>query len=183
MAINEIPKLITKIKAVSNTVAFTAPARSAEKVISSMQEAGPVWTGRFANSWIIQNQQLGVLADGTQQAGLPSPIKFKIKPNRSAVKRALVSGKSVFSITNMVDYASQAADLADFIPAPTGFEPDNVIRGTRETKRGIPESAVSSDGPDRATAPLDWFSDYAQKGGRMQKEVETTFRGVFEGLK
>ena len=181
MAKNEIPKLLERIKAVSYTVAFTAPARSSEKVIDSMQKVGPRWTGRFSNSWIIQNEQLGLLADGTQQPGDPSPIKFAISPSRTAIKRALKSGKSIFSITNMTPYANQAADLEDFVAEPVGFEPDNVKRGERENKRGL--VSVFDEGPDRATAELDWFSDYAQSGGTMQSEVENTFRRIFERVK
>ena len=181
MAKNEIPKLLEKIKAVSHTVAFTAPARSSEKVIESMQKVGPRWTGRFSNSWIIQNEQLGVLADGTQQPGDPSPVKFGITPSRTAIKRALTSGKSIFSITNVTPYANQATDLEDFAAEPVGFEPDNVKRGERESKRGL--VSIFDEGPDRATADLDWFSVYAQSGGTMQSEVENTFRRIFEGVK
>ena len=64
---------------------------------------------------------------------------------------------------------------------PVGFEPDNVKRGERESKRGL--VSIFDEGPDRATADLDWFSVYAQSGGTMQSEVENTFRRIFEGVK
>ena len=180
---NEIPKLITRIKAVSQAVTFTAPARSSEKVISALQKAGPNWTGKFANSWIIQNKQLGLLADGTQQPGEISPVKFEIRPSRTAIKRALAAGKSVFEISNMTSYANQAADLEDFIPGPAGPEPPNVLRGERENRRGIPPSNLDPEGLDRATAPLDWFTTYASKSGTMQSDVDAAFKQVFERIK
>ena len=61
MAKNEIPKLIARIKVVSETVSYTAPARASEKVTDSLQQLGPRWTGLFSNSWFIQSKDYGLI--------------------------------------------------------------------------------------------------------------------------
>ena len=183
MARNEIPKLIARIKVVSETVSYTAPARATEKVVKTLQDIGPRWTGLYSNSHVIDAKQFGLLAVGSGQQGNPSPIVFNGRPSRTSVKKVLATGKSVFLIGNDAPYANQATDLEPFRPEEFTSEPPlkPVREGMRDQFRGL--RTITDEGSNLETAPLDWFTDYAQKGGKMQKEVETTFANIFNKLK
>ena len=183
MARNEIPKLIARIKVVSETVSYTAPARATEKVVKTLQDIGPRWTGLYSNSHVIDAKQFGLLAVGSGQQGNPSPIVFNGRPSRTSVKKVLATGKSVFLIGNDAPYANQATDLEPFRPERFTSEPPlkPVREGIRDVFRGL--RTITDEGFNNETAPLDWFTDYAQKGGKMQKEVETTFANIFNKLK
>ena len=183
MARNEIPKLIARIKVVSETVSYTAPARATEKVVKTLQDIGPRWTGLYSNSHVIDAKQFGLLAVGSGQQGNPSPIVFNGRPSRTSVKKVLATGKSVFLIGNDAPYANQATDLEPFRPEKFTSEPPlkPVREGIRDVFRGL--RTITDEGFNNETAPLDWFTDYAQKGGKMQKEVETTFANIFNKLR
>ena len=183
MAKNEIPKLIARIKVVSETVSYTAPARATEKVVKTLQDIGPRWTGLYSNSHVIDAKQFGLLAVGSGQQGNPSPIVFNGRPSRTSVKKVLATGKSVFLIGNDAPYANQATDLEPFRPERFTSEPPlkPVREGIRDVFRGL--RTITDEGFNNETAPLDWFTDYAQKGGKMQKEVETTFANIFNKLR
>jgi len=188
MARNEIPKLIARIKVVSETVSYTAPARATEKVVKTLQDIGPRWTGLYSNSHVINAKQFGLLAVGSGQQGNPSPIVFNRRPSRTSVKKVLATGKSVFLIGNDAPYANQATDLEPFRPLSNknlDLPLKTQIFGERKDRRGLVKTDLEdlTSGPNSATAPLDWFTDYAQKGGKMQKEVETTFANIFNKLK
>mgnify|MGYP003140583457 CR=1 FL=1 len=184
MAINEIPKLIEKINLVAELVSYTAPSKATEKVVKTLQAEGPRWTGLFSNSYVINAEQYGLLANGSKQEGNPTPVLFGKRPSRNSVRKVLAAGKSTFLIGNDVYYADQAADLETFRP-PNNPNFDLPLKtqiiGERRDRRGLAVEDLT--GPNTATAPLDWFTDYAQKGGRMQKEVETTFKNVFNRFK
>ena len=183
MAINEIPKLIEKINLVGELVSYTAPSKATEKVVKTLQDIGPRWTGLFSNSYVINAEQYGLLADGSQQQGNPTPVLFGRRPSKSSVHKVLAAGKSTFLIGNNAYYAEEAIDAIPYTPEPFN-QPDPLkdfevgVRNPGDT-RGMNPANLDPQGNNRQTAPLDWFSDYAQKGGRMQKEVETTFKNVF----
>tara|TARA_R100000734_G_scaffold6595_1_gene5545 strand:- start:411 stop:965 length:555 start_codon:yes stop_codon:yes gene_type:complete len=184
MAINEIPKLIKKINQVAEVVSYTAPARATEKVTDSLQQLGPRWTGFFSNSWFVESKGYGIIADGSRQEGNPVPIRFSGLPPRSGVKRVLASGVSKFFIGNNAYYAEEAIDAVPYTPEP--FDQPEPLKkaksglrkpgGTRGMKN------LDINGPNRQTAQLDWFPKYAA-GGNMQKEIESTFKSVFEKIK
>jgi hypothetical protein len=188
MARNEIPKLINRLKIVSRALTYTAPARATEKVVKTLQVIGPRWTGLFSNSYIIKSEQYGLIADGSQQTGNPTPVLFSGGPPVSAVEKVLAAGESIFLIGNNVYYAEQATDLEGFRP-PSNKNLDLPLKtqifGERKDRRGLVRTDLEglTSGPNSATAPLDWFTDYAQKGGKMQAEVETAFKSVFEKIK
>ena len=183
MAKNEIPKLINRLKIVSRALTYTAPARATEKVVKTLQVIGPRWTGLFSNSYIIKSEQYGLIADGSQQTGNPTPVLFSGGPPVSAVEKVLAARESIFLIGNNVYYAEQATDLEGFRPEEFTSEPPlkPVREGIRDQFRGL--RTITDEGVNLETAPLDWFTDYAQKGGKMQTEVETAFKSVFEKIK
>ena len=186
MARNEIPKLIARIKVVSETVSYTAPARASEKVTDSLQQLGPRWTGLFSNSWFIQSKDYGLIGDGTGQPGNPRPIRIAGSPPRSKVKQVIASGSSTFSIVNDIYYSQEAIDAVPYTPEP--FDQPDPLKdfkvGVRNPgdKRGMKPSNLNAQGNNRQTADLDWFPKYAA-GGKMQKDVETTFASIFNKLR
>ena len=109
---------------------------------------------------------------------------FGKRPSRNSVRKVLAAGRSTFLIGNDVYYADQAADLETFRP-PNNPNFDLPLKtqiiGERRDRRGLVVEDLT--GPNTATAPLDWFTDYAQKGGKMQKEVESTFKNVLSKIK
>ena len=184
MAKNEIPKLIEKINLVAEAISYTAPARATEKVVKTLQAIGPRWTGLFSNSYVINAEQYGLLANGSKQEGNPTPVLFGGDPSINSVNKVLAAGRSTFLIGKDVYYADQAADLETFRP-PNNPNFDLPLKtqiiGERRDRRGLVVEDLT--GPNTATAPLDWFTDYAQKGGKMQKEVESTFKNVLSKIK
>ena len=54
---------------------LTADLRlAAEQTVSELQKAGPLWTGRFANSWVIETSG-GSRSSVARRRGLPQPVK------------------------------------------------------------------------------------------------------------
>jgi len=184
MAKNEIPKLIARIKVVSETVSYTAPARASEKVTDSLQQLGPRWTGLFSNSWFIQSKDYGLIGDGTGQPGNPRSIRIAGSPPRSKVKQVIASGSSTFSIVNDIYYSQEAIDAVPYTPEP--FDQPEPLKqaksGFREPGGTRGMKNLDKNGPNRQTAQLDWFPKYAA-GGKMQKDVETTFANIFNKLR
>jgi len=184
MAKNEIPKLIARIKVVSETVSYTAPARASEKVTDSLQQLGPRWTGLFSNSWFIQSKDYGLIGDGTGQPGNPRPIRITGSPPRSKVKQVIASGSSTFSIVNDIYYSQEAIDAVPYTPEP--FDQPEPLKqaksGFREPGGTRGMKNLDKNGPNRQTAQLDWFPKYAA-GGKMQKDVETIFANIFNKLR
>ena len=169
---------------VAEVVSYTAPARATEKVTDSLQQLGPRWTGFFSNSWFIESKGYGIIADGSRQEGSPVPIRFSGLPPRSGVKRVLASGVSKFFIGNNAYYAEEAIDAVPYTPEP--FDQPEPLKKAKSGFRepGGTRGMVNLDrnGPNRQTAQLDWFPKYAA-GGNMQKEIESTFKSVFEKIK
>ena len=102
MARNEIPKLVEKINLVAELVSYTAPSKATEKVVKTLQAEGPRWTGLFSNSYVINAEQYGLLANGSKQEGNPTPVLFGKRPSRNSVRKVLATGRSTFLIGNDV---------------------------------------------------------------------------------
>lgn len=133
-------------------------ARSAQGIVKELQEAGPSWSGKFANSWeIASSSQVssGTGAEGAPQrltAPMLTPEEFKFKPE---IK---------YYIANKAPYADVALDLKEGNFEYPGKEP------RKEAKRGTRVGDIRGDlkgteGPNRSTAPLDWYRTYIQGGG------------------
>ena len=140
------------------------PARAAEEIVVDLQEAGPVWTGEFSNSWRIST------SDGRTTAGSGSPGM----PQR--ISSPLVSGRGfafddvLYSIDNFSNHADVALDLIEGTFIDPGTEPlKDAVRGTR-TSRYRGAVVESADGGNRRTAPLDWYSNYL-RGGYINRRI------------
>ena len=138
--------------------AQSAARHAAVEIMNDLAEAGPNWTGEFANSWVADAPGVGPGPQGSY----PYTIRdtAKLPDTVAAFKR---NPKLV--IKNTTDYAMQAMDLeeGDFqaIGDPIG---EVVAEGKRY---GARRGQVSNDGEgnSRSTAELDWFNTYVSGGG------------------
>lgn len=171
---------ITDIANFAESATLIGPIRAAERIVSELQDEGPVWTGRFANSWRIEGPQ-GQVAEGTGQPGLPRPVKFMAAPFTgpqalsTLVRTTVLKDKVVFTISNFASgregpYALKAMDIEEGKYEYPGVEP------IKDAKEGVRLSGIRGDlslaegGPNRRTAPVDWYGNYV-RGGALDKSV------------
>jgi len=161
---NDFMRLAKNIEA-----GFLAPfiigvARSAENIVLQLQEQGPAWSGQFSNSWEIASASkvsTGTGASGPAQR-LKAPIlstdEFKFKPE---IK---------YYIANKAPHADIALDLVESSYRYPGYEPlKQAERGNRISGlRG--DLSINASGPNRRTAPLDWYTTYL-RGGAIDKTI------------
>jgi hypothetical protein len=160
---------------------FLAPfilgvAQSAQAVVRDLQAQGPAWSGKFSNSWEIASASK--VTSGSGAVGAPqrllAPIltvdEFKFKPELK------------YYIANKAPYADVALDLVEGPYRYPGFEPiKKAERGNRISGiRG--DLSVSSSGPNRRTAPLDWYTTYV-RGGSIDKRISTYMDQALRNVK
>jgi hypothetical protein len=177
---NEIGRLLQNADRFGTAFFSRAPAAAAEKVVAELQERGPAWTGRFSNSWQISSESRVV--SGTGQEGPPQKLSAPLLSGRELLFKPVVK----YTISNFASgpqgpYALVAMDLQEgtFInPGTPPLKPFD--RGTRTSgTRG--QLTASATGPNRRTAPLDWFSTYVQ-GGQIDKAVRVSFDQALRGI-
>jgi hypothetical protein len=165
---------------------FLAPfilgvARSAQGVVKELQDAGPSWSGEFSNSWEIATASK--VTSGSGAPGAPQRIlapvlttdEYKFKPE---VK---------YYIANKAPHADVALDLAPYIPEldkNVKFGPPQKASNLRYGIRpaGGKRGELTGSGPNRATAPLDWYATYVQ-GGRIDKTISTYMDQALRSVK
>jgi len=161
---NDFIKLAEKLEAAVLAPLILGAARSAQAVVKDLQELGPAWSGEFSNSWEIATESK--VSSGSGSPGLPqrllapilTPKEYKFKPE---VK---------YYIANKAPHADVALDLVESTYRYPGFDPikeperGNRVSGTRG------DLSLQADGPNRRTAPLDWYTTYL-RGGRIDKTV------------
>lgn len=163
--LNELDRLAENIDRIAVAAFSRGPARAAEEIVTDLQEAGPVWSGRFSNSWEIST------SDGRRTAGSGAPGM----PKRIAAP--LLSGRGFafddvkYTVSNFSSYADQARDLVEGDYIDPGTLPlKEYDRGTRVS--GIRGDLIGNDeGPNRSTAPLDWYTTYV-RGGAIDKRIK-----------
>lgn len=178
MARQDLGKLLVNLDRFAASATQIGPIRAAEKIIEELQQAGPAWSGEFSNSWQITGPQ-NQTAKGTGAPGRPVPVRFKGGPFTgpqalfTAGKRFALKDKTVFKISNFSSHAFVAMDLEESTYIDPGITPIKpVIEGIRiGGYRG--DLSRQSDGPNRATAPLDWYTNYV-RGGNLDRTVQLT---------
>jgi hypothetical protein len=148
---------------------FLAPfivgvARSAQGVVKDLQTRGPAWSGEFSNSWEIATASKVV--SGTGAPGAPQRLlaplltvnEFKFKPELK------------YYIANKAPYADVALDLTPYVrELDTSVDfPATPVKGKvtyGKRPAGGKRGDVTGDGPNRSTAPLDWYTTYVKAGG------------------
>ena len=180
MARNEINRLLGNLDRLATAAFSRAPAAAAEKTVADLQERGPVWTGRFSNSWQISSGSRVV--SGSGQTGQPQKLSSPLLSGRELLGNPVVK----YTISNFATgpqgpYALQAMDLAEGIFINPGTPPlKPATYGTRVSgiRGDIPSG---TKGPNRSTAPLHWFTDYV-KGGYIDRTVRVSFDQALRGI-
>jgi hypothetical protein len=170
MLIDQLQKAIKDIDRFAASATQIGPLKAAERIITELQYAGPAWSGQFGNSWQIEGPQ-GQAARGTGAAGQLQPVKFTQGPFTgrqafsTAFRTALSTNKIVFTISNFSSHADEARDLKESVYIDPRISPIKPIeRGERRSGiRG--DLSVDGTGPNRRTAPLDWYATYLRGGG------------------
>lgn len=163
-------KPLSQLRRDARRKAQSAARHAAVEIMNDLAEAGPVWSGRFSNSWVADAPGVGPGPDGTY----PYTIRDtpKLPDTVAAAKR---SPKLI--IRNTTDYALQAMDLEEGTFKAVGDPKGPVVK--EGTRFGNLRGQVSSgDGNSRSTAELDWFSKYVRAGG-MQKSLGKGVRIAF----
>ena len=163
--LNELDRLAENLDRIAVAAFSRGPARAAEEIVVDLQEEGPIWSGRFSNSWQIET------GDGRRTAGSGAPGM----PQR--VLAPLLSGRGFafddvkYTVSNFSSYANEARDLVEGRYIDPGIDPlKPYTRGTRVS--GYRGDLVGNDeGPNRSTAPLDWYTTYV-RGGAIDRRIK-----------
>jgi len=157
---NDFMKLLENIEAGFLSPFILGVAQSAQGVVKELQERGPSWSGKFANSWEIASESKVSSGSGSPGAPqrLPAPIltpkEYKFKPE---VK---------YYIANKSQHADYALDLKEGRFWPNG-EPkaprDVVLSGSRPNKDHKRGAVQPGDGEATSSAELDWYVRYIQE--------------------
>jgi len=183
MAGNGFKELLRWADRAAVNALYSSRARAAEDVIKDLQERGQLWSGKFSNSWRISTPtgtQSGVLGQQTP----PRPVQAPSLTGADVRTKLL---GSPFEVDNVADYADIACDLKPGNFEDPGIAPlkepsyGNRERGIRGEPWPVPESR-GVDGPNRSTAPLDWFTTYVD-GGEMDRTIERAMRNGERGFR
>ena len=148
--------------------------KGAEIIVEALQDAGPQWSGKFSNSWVMKTRTQTVA--GTMSVGLPNRIKAP-KPRGRDILRG---NEWVIRIENMAPYAAIAMDLEEgkfsrkwYPNGPVNKAKWDTSGGGRRMGPTIPpmRRGVTNylEGVSASrTAPLDWFTTF-KKGGKVNK--------------
>jgi hypothetical protein len=162
--LNELDRLGQNLDRLAVAAFSRGPARAAEEIVVDLQEAGPVWSGKFSNSWQIET------TDGRRTAGDGGPGLPRRVPAPLLSGRGFAFDDIKYTISNFAPYADEARDLAEGAFIDPGTTP------LKEYKRGTRVSGYRGDligddeGPNRSTAPLDWYTTYA-RGGAIDRRI------------
>lgn len=163
--LNELDRLGDNLDRLAVAAFSRGPARAAEEIVVDLQEAGPVWSGRFSNSWQIET------SDGRRTAGSGSPGLPQRVPAPLLSGRGFVFDDVKYTISNFSTYSDEARDLVEGRYIDPGTTPlKEYDRGTRIS--GIRGDLIGDDeGPNRSTAPLDWYATYV-RGGAIDRRIK-----------
>jgi hypothetical protein len=147
----------------------SAARHAAAEIMNDLAEAGPLWGGEFANSWVANAPGVGKGPQGSY------PYTIRDTPALPDTQKA-VNRNPKLVIVNTTDYALQAMDLEEGYFIDPGTEPKGpvVLEGRRYGQMRTDIGPSEGESTSRATAPKDWFTTYINGGG-MQKSLE---RGV-----
>jgi hypothetical protein len=180
MAKNQLQRLAQNLDRFAVAAFSRAPAAASEKVVVDLQKLGPAWTGRFSNSWQIASESRVVSGSGNK--GNPQKISAPLLTGKELLFKPVVK----YTISNFATgpqgpYALKAMDLEEGVFINPGTPPlKPADRGTRTNGiRG--QLNISGEGPNRRTAPLDWFTTYT-KGGAIDRTIRVSFEQATKGI-
>ena len=183
MAKNTTKKLINELERVFGVLIYESPVKAAERVVTELQQEGPIWTGKYANSWQIE-------AAGTRRAGNAQPVKSpKMTPKK--IKQAQKRGFIEWEISNLARSAPYAEDkkLGRFRRGKAGSkvignEPRTALGQSKFQQSGSGRKGLTKRGDTGGgtpgilsgkTAELDWLPK-TLKGGELKGKLRLEFK-------
>ena len=150
---------------------------AAVQVMNDLAEKGPVWSGKFRDSWIAISKQ----KEGASASNGSFPYNLNNVPQLSLKQKEQVKK---IEITNTSKWAKYALDLEEGRFFPPKEQPNPKGEIVKSGKRDITSTTFrgdisSGDGKARITARLDWYSTYL-KGGEFKQSLE---KGLKMGFK
>lgn len=153
---------------------------AAETIVKELQESGPVWSGEFANSWVIETSG-GNKSGGSGAKTVPQPVTGPLLSGAELYLKPEVK----YTIYNVARHAGKAIDEEPGIffrpkdfpePLQENLNPKLIKYGTRENNiRG--DLDLSGAGNTR-TAPLDWYDTYL-KGKKIDRTIKISMDRAF----
>lgn len=142
----------------------SAARHSAVQIMNDLANAGPNWSGEFANSWTADAPGVGVGSDGSY------PYTIRNTPTLPDTVVAVARNPKLL-ISNTTSYAMQAMDLEEGLFINPGTEPQgNVVLEGKRIGRMRTDIISAQEPTSRATATQDWFTTYVN-GGAMQNSL------------
>ena len=153
---------------------------AAVNIMNDLAEAGPVWSGKFQDSWVALPEGNSVGSGGRYPYSLNDVPEIKL--SLAQARSALLPGGKTYTIENTQPYAAYALDLEEGVFRQIGFPEGKIVaQGTRNNGKvpGIRgDVQTDADGTAISTAPKDWYTTYINGGG-MQKALELGVRTAF----
>ena len=154
---------------------------STKEVMNGLAEAGPVWSGKFRDSWVAEGK--GAKTKGGKVGSYPYTL-WNV-PKLSITLKELRRVKRI-EIKNTAKYAAIAMDKEPGVfeiqdkkgrfltrPSPIKNKSGYIERGTRVS--GLRGDIESGGGNNRSTAPLDWYETF-NSGGKLDQALERGIR-------
>ena len=185
---NGLPTFIKELDRWAASAAFTGPINAAQKTVDELQQAGPIWTGEYANSWVIKGA--GKTASGTKKPGPPQQIKLP-KPSGQAITKAVLGKKQiVYNLTNVAKHRVYAEDekvgrFKRITPTPEaqGGKWVQTTSGRKEGELLRPDIGGGSEkGVSSRTADPDWLTTF-KKGGQLNKIIKIEINKAIQQVK
>ena len=185
---NGLPIFLKELDRWAASAAFTGPINAAQKTVDELQQAGPIWTGEYANSWVIKGA--GKTASGTKKPGPPQQIKLP-KPSGQAITKAVLRKKQiVYNLTNVAKHRAYAEDekvgrFRRITPTPEaqGGKWVQATSGRKEGELLRPDIGGGSEkGVSSRTADPDWLTTF-KKGGQLNKIIKIEINKAIQQVK
>ena len=188
---NGLPIFIKELDRWAASAAFTGPLNAAQKTVDKLQRKGPIWTGEYANSWVIKGA--GKTVSGTKEAGPPQQIKLP-KPSGQAISKAILRKKQiVYNLTNVSKHRAYAED--EIVGRFRRITPEPIAAGRKgrkwvQTDSGRKQGALLrpdiGGGSERSvssrTAQPDWLTTF-KKGGELNKIIKIEINKAIQDVK
>lgn len=150
-----------------------AAREASVRIMNSLAEQGPLWSGEFASSWYAV--PVGQSPGGPRRQGGGALYRYDLRNVPKA--RLQASRPTLFQIINGAPHAGIAMDFETAV-----FKAESAPIGKVETGRRSQPSRRGAIGSGevnaRRTAPLDWYLTYVNGGG-LQSDLAL---GVSKGF-
>ena len=188
---NGLPTFIKELDRWAANTVLNGPMNAAQKTVDKLQRRGPIWTGEYANSWVIKGA--GKTVSGTKKPGPPQQIKLP-KPSGQAISRAVLRKKQiVYNLTNVAEHRAYAED--EIVGRFKRITPQPIAAGRKgrkwvQTDTGRKPGELyrydigggSEKSESSRTAPLDWLATF-KKGGELDKIIKIEINKAIQQVK